>query len=61
MLDEENNLKIKADEVIFDRENNKLTVQGKAIIILEDDCILNSEKVVYDKKLNTIYSNEDLS
>ena len=59
LLDEENNLKIKADEVIFDRENNKLTVQGKAIIIFEDDYILNSEKVVYDKKLNTIYSNED--
>ena len=59
LLDEENNLKIKADEVIFDRENNKLTVQGKAIIIFEDDYILNSEKVVYDKKLNTIYSNEN--
>ena len=58
LIDKTNNLKIKSDEIKFSRIENKAIITGNSRIILEDKYTLSSNKVIYDKSLNSVYSNE---
>ena len=58
MIDKTNNLKIKSDEINFSRIENKAIITGNSRRILEDKYTLSSNKVIYDKSLNSVYSNE---
>ncbi len=58
LIDETNNLKIKADEIKFSRNENKAIITGNSEIIFEDKYTLSSDEVIYDKKLNSVYSSK---
>ena len=55
--DKKSNIKIKSDKIIFDRLENKLTVKGNAVVILDNNYTLNSSEVIYDKKKEIVFSN----
>ena len=58
LIDKINNLKIKSDEIKFSRIENKAIITGNSEIIFEDNYTLSSDKVIYDKNINSVYSNE---
>ena len=58
LVDKANNLKIKSDEIKFSRIENKAVITGNSEIIFEDNYTLISDKVIYDKNINSVYSNE---
>ena len=58
MIDKINDLKIKSDEIKFSRIENKAVITGNSEIIFEDNYTLISDKVIYDKNINSVYSNE---
>ena len=58
LIDETNNLKIKADEIKFSRNENKAIITGNSEIIFEDKYTLSSDEVIYYKKLNSVYSSK---
>ena len=58
LTDKTNDLKIKSDEIKFNRIENKAIVSGNSKIIFEDNYTLSSDKITYDKKNNSVYSNE---
>ncbi len=58
LIDETNNLKIKADEIKFSRNENKAIITGNSEIIFEDKYTLSSDEVIYDKKHNSVYSSK---
>ena len=57
MFDKTNNLKIKSDEIKFSRIENKAVITGNSEIIFEDNYTLSSDRVIYDKNINSVYSN----
>ena len=58
LIDKTNDLKIKSDEIKFNRAENKAIISGNSEITFEDRYTLSSEQVIYDKNINSIYSNE---
>ena len=58
LIDKTNDLKIKSDEIKFSRIENKAVITGNSEIIFEDNYTLSSDQVIYDKNINSIYSNE---
>ena len=58
LFDKTNNLKIKSDEIKFSRIENKAVITGNSEIIFEDNYTLNSDQVIYDKNINSVYSND---
>ena len=58
LIDKINDLKIKSDEIKFSRIENKAVITGNSEIIFEDNYTLISDKVIYDKNINSVYSNE---
>ena len=58
LVDKTNNLKIKSDEMKFSRIDNKAVITGNSEIILEDNYTLSSDQVIYDKNINSVYSND---
>ncbi len=58
LTDKTNDLKIKSDEIKFSRIENKAMISGNSKIIFEDNYTLSSDKVIYDKNNNSVYSNE---
>ena len=58
LIDKINDLKIKSDEIKFSRIENKAEVTGNSEIIFEDNYTLISDQVIYDKNINSVYSNE---
>ena len=58
LTDKTNDLKIKSDEIKFSRIENKAMISGNSEIIFEDNYTLSSDKVIYDKNNNSVYSNE---
>ena len=60
MIDKTNDLKIKSDEIKFNRIENKAVITGNSEIIFEDKYTLNSDQVIYDKNINSVYSNEEI-
>ncbi len=58
LIDKVNDLKIRSDEIKFNRIENKAIISGNSEIVLEDSYTLTSEQVIYDKKFNSVYSNE---
>ena len=58
MIDKTNDLKIKSDEIKFSRIENKAVITGNSEIIFEDNYTLSSDQVIYDKNINSVYSNE---
>ena len=58
LTDKTNDLKIKSDEIKFSRSENKATISGNSKVIFEDNYTLSSDKVIYDKNNNSVYSNE---
>ena len=58
LTDKTNDLKIKSDEIKFSRSENKAIISGNSEIIFEDNYTLSSDKVIYDKNNNSVYSNE---
>ena len=58
LTDKTNDLKIKSDEIKFSRIENKAIISGNSEIIFEDNYTLSSDKVIYDKNNNSVYSNE---
>ena len=58
LVDKTNNLKIKSDEIKFSRIDNKAVITGNSEIILEDNYTLSSDQVIYDKNINSVYSND---
>ena len=58
MIDKTNDLKIKSDEIKFSRIENKAVITGNSEIIFEDNYTLSSDKVIYDKNINSVYSND---
>ena len=58
LTDKTNDLKIKSDEIKFNRAENKAIISGNSEITFEDRYTLSSEQVIYDKNINSIYSNE---
>ncbi len=59
LIDKTNDLKIKSDEIKFNRAENKAIISGNSEITFEDNYTLSSEQVTYDKNINSIYSNEN--
>ena len=59
LFDKTNNLKIKSDEIKFSRIENKAVITGNSEIIFEDNYTLNSDQVIYDKNINSVYSNDN--
>ena len=57
LVDNANNLKIKSDEIKFSRIENKAVITGNSEIIFEDNYTLSSDRVIYDKNINSVYSN----
>ncbi len=58
LTDKKNDLKIKSDEIQFSRIENKAIISGNSEIIFKDNYTLSSDKVIYDKNNNSVYSNE---
>ncbi len=58
LTDKTNDLKIKSDEIKFNRLENKAIITGNSEIIFEDNYTLSSDKIIYDKNLNSVYSKE---
>ena len=58
LTDKTNDLKIKSDEIKFNRLENKAIITGNSEIIFEDNYTLRSDKIIYDKNLNSVYSKE---
>ena len=58
LIDKINDLKIKSDEIKFSRIENKAVITGNSQIIFEENYTLSSDKVIYDKNINSVYSNE---
>ena len=58
LTDKKNDLKIKSDEIQFSRIENKAIISGNSEIIFQDNYTLSSDKVIYDKNNNSVYSNE---
>ena len=58
LIDKINDLKIKSDEIKFNRLENKAIITGNSEIIFEDNYTLSSDKIIYDKNLNSVYSKE---
>ena len=58
LTDKANDLKIKSDEIKFSRIENKAIISGNSEIIFQDNYTLSSDKVIYDKNNNSVYSNE---
>ena len=58
LVDKINALKIKSDEIKFNRIENKAVITGNSEIIFEDNYTLSSDQVIYDKNINSVYSNE---
>ena len=58
LIDKINDLKIKSDEIKFSRIENKAVITGNSEIIFEDNYTLISDKVIYDKNINSVYSND---
>ena len=58
LIDKTNDLKIKSDEIKFSRIENKAVITGNSEIIFEDNYTLSSDQVIYDKNINSVYSNE---
>ncbi len=59
LTDKTNDLKIKSDEIKFSRIENKAIISGNSEIIFEDNYTLSSDKVIYDKNNNAVYSDEE--
>ena len=58
LVDKTNDLKIKSDEIKFSRIENKAVITGNSEIIFEENYTLISDKVIYDKNINSVYSND---
>ena len=58
LIDKTNDLKIKSDEIKFNRIENKAVISGNSEIIFENKYTLNSDQVIYDKNVNSVYSNK---
>ena len=58
LVDKINALEIKSDEIKFSRIENKAVITGNSEIIFEDNYTLSSDQVIYDKNINSVYSNE---
>ena len=58
LIDKTNDLKIKSDEIKFNRIENKAVISGNSEIIFENKYTLNSDQVIYDKNINNVYSNK---
>ena len=58
LIDKINDLKIKSDEIKFSRIENKAVITGNSEIIFEENYTLISDKVIYDKNINSVYSND---
>ena len=58
LIDKTNDLKIKSDEIKFNRMENKAVISGNSEIIFENKYTLNSDQVIYDKNINNVYSNK---
>ena len=59
LIDKTNDLKIKSDEIKFNRIENKAVINGNSEIIFENKYTLTSDQVIYDKNVNTVYSNKE--
>ena len=58
LTDKTNDLKIKSDEIKYSRIENKAVISGNSKIIFDDNYTLSSDQVIYDKNINSVYSNE---